>query len=92
MNKVEKEEHQGNVLGVYGGITNQEVVCANNAENARKLRGYQIGKPADLPCKVNFYTSTCFEGCDIFDEQGKTYIVSNGKNPNILYIRCLLQI
>jgi len=62
-----------------------KIVCANNPENARKLRGYQIGKPADQPCKVNFYTSTCFEGCDIFDMQGKTYIVSNGKNPNTLY-------
>jgi hypothetical protein len=54
-------------------------------DNARKLRGYRIGKPSDLPCKINFYTSTCFEGCDIFDEQGKTYVVSNGKNPNTLY-------
>ena len=62
-----------------------KIVCANNADNERKLRGYQIGKPSDPPCKINFYTSTCFEGCDIFDEQGKTYVVSNGKNPNTLY-------
>ena len=62
-----------------------KIVCANNMDNARKLRGYRIGKPSDLPCKINFYTSTCFEGCDIFDEQGKTYVVSNGKNPNTLY-------
>ena len=62
-----------------------KIVCANNPENERKLRGYQIGKPADPPRKVNFYTSTCFEGCDIFDEQGKTYVVSSGKNPNTLY-------
>lgn len=28
--------------------------------------------------KVNFYTSTCFEGCDIYDERGRVYIVSDG--------------
>ena len=62
-----------------------KIVCANRVENERKLRGYQIGKPSAPPCKINFYTSTCFEGCDIFDEQGKTYVVSTGKNPNTLY-------
>ena len=62
-----------------------KIVCANGIDNERKLKGYHIGKPSDPPCKINFYTSTCFEGCDIFDEQGKTYVVSNGKNPNTLY-------
>ena len=62
-----------------------KIVCANRVENERKLKGYQIGKPSDPPCKINFYTSTCFEGCDILDEQGKTYVVSTGKNPNTLY-------
>ena len=62
-----------------------KIVCANNVDNERKLRGYQIGKPSEPPRKINFYTSTCFEGCDIFDEQGRTYVVSNGKNPNTLY-------
>jgi len=62
-----------------------KIVCADSVDNKRKLQGYQIGKPSDPPCKINFYTSTCFEGCDIFDEQGRTYIISNGRNQNTLY-------
>ena len=62
-----------------------KIVCANSNENERKLSGYKIGKPSDAPCKVNFYTSTCFEGCDIYDEEGKTYIISDGRNPHTLY-------
>ena len=62
-----------------------KIVCANSKENERKLLGYKIGKPSDAPCKVNFYTSTCFEGCDIYDEEGKTYIISEGRNPHTLY-------
>ena len=62
-----------------------KIVCADNEANRLKLNGYHIGKPSDKACKINFYTSTCFEGCDLFDEDGKTFIVSDGKNPNTLY-------
>ena len=34
--------------------------------------------PSGQPCKINFYTSTAFEGCDIFDKVGRIYIVSDG--------------
>ncbi|PXV67341.1 hypothetical protein CLV62_10314 [Dysgonomonas alginatilytica] len=62
-----------------------KVVCADNPYNDRKLGAYKIKKPSDKACKINFYTSTCFEGCDIFDKEGKTYVVSEGRNPNTLY-------
>ena len=61
------------------------VICANTDENRAKLEGYNIGVPSDNPCKVNFLTATCFEGCDILDENGITFIVSDGKNANTLY-------
>lgn len=44
-----------------------KVVCADEKKNRRILGKYKIGKPSDTPCKINFYTSTCFEGCDIYD-------------------------
>lgn len=49
-----------------------KVVCSTSGEsrqeNQRKLgNAYPIGQPSDPAKKVNFYTSTCFEGCDIFD-------------------------
>ena len=61
------------------------IVCADNESNRLKIEGYNIGKPSDEARKINFYTSTCFEGCDIFDENGKTFVVSEGRNTNTLY-------
>jgi hypothetical protein len=62
-----------------------KVVCANNDENIKKLGvDYQIEMPSDPIKKVNFYTSTAFEGCDIFDEFGRTYIVSDATKAHTL--------
>lgn len=62
-----------------------KVVCADTPENKKGLGKYKIGKPSDAPCKINFYTSTCFEGVDIFDKKGRIYIISNGWDTNTLY-------
>ena len=34
-----------------------------------------MGSTLDPPSKYNFYTSTAFEGCDIYDPKGKTIIL-----------------
>ena len=57
----------------------------NGESNQRKLgKDYPIGQPSDPVKKINFYTSTCFEGCDIYDENGVTFIVSDGNKSNTL--------
>lgn len=66
-----------------------KVVCStsgdNGENNQRKLgKDYPIGQPSDPVKKINFYTSTCFEGCDIYDQQGVTFIVSDGNKSNTL--------
>ena len=66
-----------------------KVVCSvsgdNGENNQRKLgKDYPIGQPSDPVKKINFYTSTCFEGCDIYDENGVTFIVSDGNKSNTL--------
>ncbi len=66
-----------------------KVVCStsgdNGENNQRKLgREYPIEQPSDPVRKINFYTSTCFEGCDIYDEQGVAFIVSDGSKSNTL--------
>lgn len=58
-----------------------KIVCStNDPDNQVKLfkinTGYVIAKPSDPPRKINFYTSTAFEGCDIFDENRLNIIVS----------------
>lgn len=66
-----------------------KIVCStsgdNGENNQRKLgTDYLIGQPSDPVKKINFYTSTCFEGCDIYDQQGVTFIVSDGNKSNTL--------
>lgn len=58
---------------------NTRVICSPNAENNKfKLPlGYTISKTSDSIKKINFYTSTCFEGQDIYDEYGQTIVVSD---------------
>lgn len=68
------------------GLTTEQVkiVCADNSENSRKLGGLLIETPSDPVKKINFYTSTAFEGCDIYDEVGRTYIVSDASKAHTL--------
>ncbi|OUQ49315.1 hypothetical protein B5E60_13460 [Alistipes sp. An116] len=66
-----------------------KVVCSvsgdNSESNQRKLgKDYPIDQPSDPVKKINFYTSTCFEGCDIYDENGVTFIVSDGNKSHTL--------
>ena len=66
-----------------------KVVCSTSGDskhiNQQKLGvEYAISQPSDPIKKINFYTSTCFEGCDIFDENGVTLIVSDGRKAHTL--------
>lgn len=69
--------------------TQVKVVCSvsgdNGESNQRKLgKDYPIGQPSDPVKKINFYTSTSFEGCDIYDKNGVTCIVSDGNKSHTL--------
>jgi hypothetical protein len=62
-------------------IDNTRIICSGNEQNMFKLKKYNacftdINSPVK---KINFYTSTTFSGCDIFDETGIIYIVSDQK-------------
>lgn len=82
-------------------LTSEQVriVCSNNANpgkgkksNQQKLGdSFNISSSTDAVKQVNFYTSTCFEGCDIYDENGRTYIVSDRcKSHTLLDISTLI--
>lgn len=62
------------------GLTpdNARVVCSqsNGKQNAAKLHGFHISSTSDPVRMFNLYTSTAFEGCDIYDDKGRTFIVS----------------
>ena len=67
----------------YDVPENIRIVCADNDRNYHsinmKLGGkYAIEQVGSVVKKINFYTATAFEGCDIFDEDGKNFIVTDG--------------
>ncbi|MBO7506903.1 MAG: hypothetical protein J6T67_05925 [Paludibacteraceae bacterium] len=86
----------------YAGLQPEDcrIVCSQSSEDAqlrnqRTLpRGFSIGSTIDPVRLFNFYTSTCFEGCDILDEDGRIFIVSEKyKDHTMLDIQTsLLQI
>lgn len=58
------------------------VVCSNGEGSARRNKlilpaGFTIATTTDPVKPINFYTSTCFEGQDIYDKNGRTFIVSD---------------
>jgi len=48
------------------------------------IHGISRSNVGGQPKKINFYTSTCFEGSDILDEEGHYIIVSDGGKAHTL--------
>lgn len=64
---------------------NTRIVFSKNNQNYKNTcQGIINGETTDPVKKINFYTSTCFEGCDLFDKEGKIYIVSDSRNAQTL--------
>jgi hypothetical protein len=63
------------------------IVCADNSRNqslieTKTSKEYYISPVGSEIKKVNFYTATAFEGCDIYDEQGKNFIITDGNKDS----------
>lgn len=52
------------------------VVCSPNQKDKSSLNFQHVNSKVK---KINFYTATAFEGVDIFDENGKTIVVSDSR-------------
>jgi len=46
---------------------------------------YKIGSINSKAMKINFYSSTAYEGCDVYDSNAVQYMVSDGKNRNTAF-------
>ncbi|WP_233378375.1 hypothetical protein [Maribellus sp. CM-23] len=75
------------------------IICSDNKilgrgrkTNQKKLGdNYKIASSLDEVKPINFYTATCFEGVDLYDENGRTYIVSDkNKSHTLLDISTLV--
>ena len=54
-----------------------KIVCADRIRNSKLLGKYEINKVTDPNCKINFYTSTAFQGCNMFTNNGLIIVVSD---------------
>lgn len=62
-----------------------KIVCGDNDHNRRNINKVGEGlffKSLTQPRLINFYTSCVFEGCDIMDKKGRTYIIVNGRRSS----------
>lgn len=70
-------------------------ICKLNKDNTRiiyseynktklSIARSSVSECKDNPLPITFLTSTCFEGCDVFDEIGYTIIVSDSNKTNTL--------
>lgn len=63
------------------------IVCSDTRSNNTKignLNGFEIGSTLDPVKKINFYTSTCFEGADLFDKKGNIFVFADGAREHTL--------
>jgi hypothetical protein len=64
---------------------NTRIIFSKNNPNYKNVcAGIRNGDTTDAVKKINFYTSTCFEGCDLYDVDGKIYIVSDSSKAHTL--------
>jgi len=57
------------------------VVCSPNQRDKSSLNFQHVNSQVR---KINFYTATAFEGVDIFDEKGKTLVVSDSRHMSTM--------
>ena len=55
-----------------------------NKKYKRTILGITRSEVGDEAKKINFYTSTCFEGSDIYDTEGQYIVVSDGSKAHTL--------
>ena len=65
-------------------LSNDEVriICANNEDNEKKLKGYTISNSRSDNKMFTFITSKSFEGADYFSKTGLCFVVSSASNPH----------
>jgi hypothetical protein len=65
------------------GLTSDNCRVIYSRYNKTQL-SIERGSSLDAPKKINFLTSTCFEGADIYDTTGKVFIVSDNRKRHTL--------
>lgn len=67
----------------YCNLTDENTRAVWSLSNPAKT-GLIRGLTTDEPKKINFFTSTAFEGVDILDREGHIYVISDGLKAHTL--------
>lgn len=59
-----------------------KIVCANRIHNRKLLDTYPVSKVTAPNCVLNFYTSTAFQGCNMFTNNGLIIVASDAYKLN----------
>lgn len=89
VNEYLEGKHTGNAYFFVNSVDFIKTVvetCGLTDDNSRAIwsnnnkmqTGLVRGTTMDTPKKINLLTSTVFEGADLYDEDGKIYIISDG--------------
>ena len=70
----------------HSHLSNDDVriICANNEENEKKLKGYKISSSLSDSKRFNFITSKSFEGADYYSDTGVCFVISSASNKHTL--------
>lgn len=63
---------------------NTRIICSKSNRENDVIEGIPNSDTFSDPKKINLITSTAFEGADLYDEEGRTYIVSDADREHTL--------
>lgn len=68
------------------GLTDENalMICSKDNTDKKVLKISEIPTKDEPKKKINFITSTAFEGCDFFDEEGVCFVVSDASKAHTL--------
>lgn len=61
-----------------------KVACAERVRNSEVLKNIEISKATDPNKPINFFTKKCFQGCNLFSNNGLVVIISDGSKNHTL--------
>lgn len=61
-----------------------KICCAVRKRNRHILDKYQIDDVTAPNKKINFFTSKCFQGCNLYTKNGLVILVADTKSPSLL--------
>lgn len=63
---------------------NVKICCSNKMKNKKIMEKYPISSVISPNKKINFFTSKCFQGCNLFTNNGLVIVVSDANRESMV--------